>query len=693
MFSLFCLLFFFAAPNKHIIVGSHNFHGFKKLAVFHKQCIQEYEGIWFGQELWLPEKRLSDLTQLGVQFAARSGMEDSISSGIYNGRPHGGVSIAWSPSLDHVMKPLVNYRHKRVICVELSAEPNPILLASVYMPFYDSSKRQDCLAETNETIAMLEEILTDHPLHHIILGGDFNTEFNGNSPFDLLWRDFLGNHNLALCDQFVNNNNNNNNYNNNYTYIHDSLNHRKWNDHFFVSSSLLDSTDSHSILDRGDNPSDHLPILFRLSVKTSTAPAHIEPSDSAPSLKWERCTEDQILKYRKRLSDLLDSAPSCVTLCNTAHCQRQECLLSIQREYDNLIHLITTADKVLPRHKPGVQKHWWTSELTHLKDKSIDIHRIWQLEGKPRSGATNDERLRVRASYRHAIKMAQKMPKQNSWNKLHGHFAVKNQTDFWKSWKQLYNQNKSDLHSVVNGVTTREDIANSFKDHFVKVSKPNCQQRVDQLEDEFKTEYRNAIHSHLNCNCSSYHVSLENVLDSTFSLQKNKSADDSGIHAEHFFNAPLPLFDRLQNLFSKMLLHSHVPKQFQQGTIVPIVKDRHGNLGDMNNYRGITLAPIISKVFEYTLKSLFQPFLSTSSYQFGFKKKSSTSHAIHCLRETVDYYTSHGSNVYCSFLDASKAFDRLVHAGLFLKLLRRNIPLIFLDIIIMWYSDLQCRVR
>ena len=78
---------------------------------------------------------------------------------------------------------------------------------------------------------------------------------------------------------------------------------------------------------------------------------------------------------------------------------------------------------------------------------------------------------------------------------------------------------------------------------------------------------------------------------------------------------PLPLFDRLQNLFSKMLLHSHVPKQFQQGTIVPIVKDCHGNLGDMNNYRGITLAPIISKV--YTLKSLFQPFLSTLSYCRG----------------------------------------------------------------------------
>ena len=142
-----------------------------------------------------------------------------------------------------------------------------------------------------------------------------------------------------------------------------------------------------------------------------------------------------------------------------------------------------------------------------------------------------------------------------------------------------------------------------------------------------------------------------------------------------------------------MLLHSFVPKQFQSGTIVPIVKDRHGDQGDLNNYRGITIAPIMSKIFEYVLLSLFQPFLSTSQYQFGFKKKSSTSHAIYCLQETIDYYTHRGSNVYCSFLDASKAFDRLVHTGLFIKLLRRKTPLLFINIIVFWYSELQCRVR
>ena len=126
--------------------------------------------------------------------------------------------------------------------------------------------------------------------------------------------------------------------------------------------------------------------------------------------------------------------------------------------------------------------------------------------------------------------------------------------------------------------------------------------------------------------------------------------------------------------------------------MIPIVKDKQGNLGDVSNYRGITISPILTKVFEHALKVLFSDHLKTSSNQFGFKKGNSTSHAIYCLKETVDYYINHGSHVYCSFLDASKGFDRLVHAGLFIKMINKNVPKTFLDFIISWYDGLYCRV-
>ena len=137
-----------------------------------------------------------------------------------------------------------------------------------------------------------------------------------------------------------------------------------------------------------------------------------------------------------------------------------------------------------------------------------------------------------------------------------------------------------------------------------------------------------------------------------------------------------------------MLADSFVPKQFRFGTIIPIIKDRNGNVSDVSNYRGITISPMASKVFELILRNKFSHHLSTSSYQYGFKKKTSTNHALFCLRETINYYVDHGSRVFCSYLDASKAFDRLVHTGLFSKLIDRGIPKCFLDILVTWYDGL-----
>ena len=43
-------------------------------------------------------------------------------------------------------------------------------------------------------------------------------------------------------------------------------------------------------------------------------------------------------------------------------------------------------------------------------------------------------------------------------------------------------------------------------------------------------------------------------------------------------------------------------------------------------------------------------------------------------------------------LDASKAYDRVIHSGLFVKLAKRGIPLPFIRMLKYWYSHLQCEV-
>ena len=286
------------------------------------------------------------------------------------------------------------------------------------------------------------------------------------------------------------------------------------------------------------------------------------------------------------------------------------------------------------------------------------------------------------------------MPKQDAWDRLHSAMIDHDQESFWKRWRAIYGIKNGSFAPVVDGNSSVKDIANAFRVAFEKNCQPNNKDRVLDLDARFAEAYRDYSNSHPSiCDCGKYKVSVEDVFEAISAMKDGKSSDDDRLSAEHFKNGPLILFIKLASLFNHMLAHGHVPKQFRFGTITPIIKDKHGNQGDVNNYRGITISPIISKIFERILKQLFSDVLGSSSYQFGFKGGQSTSHALFCLNKTIDYYIDHGSHVYCSFLDASKAFDRLIHSGLFLKLIQRNIPKLFLDILITWYDGLQCRVK
>jgi len=57
----------------------------------------------------------------------------------------------------------------------------------------------------------------------------------------------------------------------------------------------------------------------------------------------------------------------------------------------------------------------------------------------------------------------------------------------------------------------------------------------------------------------------------------------------------------LKSLFKSILLHGFVPDKFVTGISIPLIKDKSDDANDMDNYRAITLSPIISKVFEMVL--------------------------------------------------------------------------------------------
>jgi hypothetical protein len=156
---------------------------------------------------------------------------------------------------------------------------------------------------------------------------------------------------------------------------------------------------------------------------------------------------------------------------------------------------------------------------------------------------------------------------------------------------------------------------------------------------------------------------------------------------EHIIQHSHPVLTSiLTKLFNLCLQVGHVPPGFGLSYTVPLPKTEHGKSRNVTDLRGISISPVISKLFEHCVLDRFKSFLVPSDNQFGFKKGMSCAHAIYSVRKVIDYYISGGSTVNICALDLSKAFDKLSHYGLFIKLMNRNLPCQLLQLCEKWFT-------
>ena len=101
----------------------------------------------------------------------------------------------------------------------------------------------------------------------------------------------------------------------------------------------------------------------------------------------------------------------------------------------------------------------------------------------------------------------------------------------------------------------------------------------------------------------------------------------------------------------------------------------------------------IPLVFEHCLLKQLQSITKSENNQFGFKKGVGCSHAIYTARTIVDRWVSQGFTANLCAIDLSKAFDKVNHHAVFMKLMRRNIPVEIIIIVENLFSDCLACIR
>ena len=116
-------------------------------------------------------------------------------------------------------------------------------------------------------------------------------------------------------------------------------------------------------------------------------------------------------------------------------------------------------------------------------------------------------------------------------------------------------------------------------------------------------------------------------------------------------------------LINISLTSGQVPAEWKAARVVPLFKS--GKVVDMDNYRPISILPVLSKVLERAVHKQLYHYLQLhkilSPYQYGFRKNNSTEFAALSFAETIRRNMDQGCLTGAAFIDLRKAFDVVRH--------------------------------
>ena len=235
-----------------------------------------------------------------------------------------------------------------------------------------------------------------------------------------------------------------------------------------------------------------------------------------------------------------------------------------------------------------------------------------------------------------------------------------------------------------NGKTCTDNLkkANLLNAQFQSVFKPKsplqlkqlCQKKVQDLHDagnnsqdmsqppdDIRNKYPNMRNLKISVNC---------IIKLLQGLKPDKAPCPDQIRLLLLQKLCLEIAPILQVIFYKSLEDGSLPSEFLKANVSPIFKK--GEKSDPANYRPISLTCILCKIFEHIVASNVVKHLDVNQIlydlQHGFRSKRSCETQLTMLIEEIHRNLKEGKQTDIILLAFSKAFDKVNHAKLILKL-------------------------
>ena len=452
-------------------------------------------------------------------------------------------------------------------------------------------------------------------------------------------------------------------------------------DYFTVSIDFFEYIKTFKIIPRPE--SDHFPLTLLICGDNYTETAVNENENnslhSIHPLRWDAA---RLKEYSSKLKICLENNKNIFM----ANIENNEIDLATNLLSNCIIDASCNMQKQgkSTHYKINSQPKWWDYSLKQLKiNKYNYLHKFHQ------SNDTEDleKYLQAKRSFKNACSEKKKEHNNKSINELVEKSRYRNSKAFWQQFKNMI-ANPSSNHAINIPATewynTFKQLYNSFNENNISIIIPSITTNNDELYD------------------ASFDESLQgpitfNELDKSLNnLKMGKACGSDGIGPEFYSINSNILKEHLLTLFNKIFETQSYPTEWSKSLIYPLHKK--GNLSNAQNYRGISLLNVISKIFTGILFDRLTHWSDMNVHipesQAGGRKGYSTIDNIFCLQSLIQkYLTKKCGRFYVLFIDFSRAYDSIQRSKLWELLIQKGLKGNILNMLQAMHTNVLAAVR
>ena len=326
---------------------------------------------------------------------------------------------------------------------------------------------------------------------------------------------------------------------------------------------------------------------------------------------------------------------------------------------------VSCMDKHAPRKLKRISKKrtpWITKGLLNkmhrrdlIKKKAISLndHDMWEQFKCARNQANNAIKQAKKRYFSDNLKVSKGNPRK-TWNLIN----------------ELTSRNTSKSTNILEiqvdnrTISSPGEIAEAFNEHFTSIGQVLAQEvPAAEVNPEFYLSHTD----------KAFHLKTPS-LDVVFNLLRNidekKATGLDMIPSKLLKMAASIVTPSLTAIFTKSIITGIYPTEWKMARVTPVFKK--GEKSDLNNYRPISVIPVVSKVFEKIVYDQLYQYLNDnqllSSCQSGFRSLHST---LTALLEATNSWSVNIDNGFLNgvvFIDLKKAFDTIDHEIILRKL-------------------------